>query len=132
MKVELTKVLPSGQVLPWQLIVEQVEGGFRLVRIVGGKKDGLARGSRTDALAALATITRRLRAAGYVVTGGDEEYKRLHPGQFKVELSLALREALDKARVGGVPTPAVARPQIPLARSKPRSRVEALRLGEAD
>ena len=132
MKVNLTKVLPSGQPLAWHLVVEQDEGRFRLVRIVAGKKDELARGRRRDSLTALAMTTARLRATGYVVTGGDEEYKRLHPGQFRVKLSLALREALDKARVGGVFTPTVARPQFPLARSKPRSRVEALRIGEED
>ena len=129
MKVKLEKELPSGQRHVWELILEQVGDEFRLLQVVQGETTQLTRGSRTDALAALAMVTGRLRAVGYGIVDGDEEYRRLYPGQFRTELAPELREALDTAGIGGLPAPVAARPELPLGRRRPRSRAEALRLG---
>jgi len=129
MKVRLEKELPSGERHSWELILEQVDGEFRLLQVVRGESSQLARGSRTDAMAALAMVMGRLRAAGYAVVDGDEEYRRLHPGQFRTELAPEIGEALDIAGIGGLPAPPAARPRLPLGSRRPRSRGEALRLG---
>ncbi|HID87426.1 MAG TPA: hypothetical protein EYP55_08620 [Anaerolineae bacterium] len=129
MRVRLEKELPSGERHSWELILEQVDDKFRLLQVVRGESSQLARGSRSDVMSALAMVMGRLRAAGYGVVDGDEEYRRLHPGQFQTKLAPELREALDIAGIGHLPTPAVARSKLPLGKRRPRSRAEALRLG---
>jgi len=133
MQVELRKLLPSHVESVRTLKVEKVSGAFHLIEESGSGGKVLAIGSRADVMACLESRVRRLMGRGYEVSGGDAAFRRLHPGLFQVKLSPEVKEGLDQAGMGELGTAPLAGKQKPLSvHTMPRSRMEAIRLGEED